>query len=214
MLQDSGDVHKAEKCGQGQALVSPQSKTFFTIGALFIQRASAQTLIPFLELDLFPAFQRHSSVRTPTVHLNFSTWVFWCLWYLQGQGHWLFLSSIIHLTYEEQEDCDIKKKEKKPTEKKEERSQFLFQLPEKNTLLLDPCGYTQTQRECSLWTATAINLSPLIIPLLTHKSQSTKERVHSSHKAQHAPRREAQLREKRDKSCGSSFLNKQNAFHL
>lgn len=161
---------------------------FFTTRTLFIHRASAQTLIPTLEADLFPAFQRHSSLRTPTVHLNFSTWVFWCVWYLQGQNLWLCLSSIIHLSYEEQDDCDLQKQTKR------ERSPLLFQLPEKT-----PSSWTRVdirrERECSLWPVTGINLSPLIIPPRTHKSQSTKKWVHSSHKAWHAPRREAQLKE-------------------
>ena len=82
---------------------------FFTTRTLFSHGASAQTLIPILEVDFFPAFPRHSSVRTPTGRLNFSTWVFSCVSYLQGQNLWLCLSSIIHLSYEEQEDWDTKK---------------------------------------------------------------------------------------------------------
>lgn len=96
------------RTGIGQS----SKQDFFTTRTLFIHGASAQTLTPILEVDFFPAFQRHSSVRTPTVHLNFSTWVFSCVWYLQGQNLWLCLSSIIHLSYEEQEDCDTKKKPK------------------------------------------------------------------------------------------------------
>lgn len=112
MVQDSVDVHQAEKCGQGQALVSPQTRTFWT---LFIHGASAQTVVSISEVDLFPAIQRHSSVITLT-------------------SHCLALSLIIHLSYEVQEDSDIKIKK---------IHTYLFQLPEKAPSFWTSCGYTQ-----------------------------------------------------------------------
>lgn len=142
-------------------------------------------------MDFFPAFPRHSSVRTPTVHLNFSTWVFSCVRYLQGQNLWLCLSSVIHLSSEEQEDWDTKKN---PNPKGRE-VHFSFNCLKKHL----PPGplwiYAKRERMQPLNSNWDKSLSPLIIPPLTHKSQSTRKIVHSSHKALLAPRREAQLKQ-------------------
>lgn len=65
MAQDSGDVHQAEKCGQGQALVSRQSRTSLLPGLCSSMELPLKRSFPFWKRNCFPPFRGTAQLGHP-----------------------------------------------------------------------------------------------------------------------------------------------------